>query len=55
MRPEPIAVGLALTVAAAASVRLLHEAGYEHAVYLIVIALLLVVSLLTAIGKARAN
>lgn len=55
MRPEPIAVGLAITVAAAAAANFLHDANYLHAVSTVLIVGLIVGSVITALGKAKAN
>ncbi|CAA2160726.1 hypothetical protein MBRA_05882 [Methylobacterium brachiatum] len=42
-------------VVAVASVRLLHEAGYQHAGVMILLTTLLVGGLITVLGKARAS
>jgi hypothetical protein len=55
MRPEPLAVGLGVMVVTMASVRLLHEAGYQHAGVIILMTTLLAGGLITVLGRARAN
>jgi len=55
MRPEPLAVGLAVMVLAVATVWLLHEVGCHYAGAMILLTGLLVGGLITVLGRARAN